>query len=460
METSQIPLFTAQRATCAYPISETYGSSPRYLYYALLLASVLSRWQGWLTHVVLGAAAAYAGSAAIHTFILVAGIHKLPNAESVSIPFIKAPTNLSASLPSLVTGRETISIQPATLELDADAVLAIVVTGYLIFLPMQCWSRVAHSGRARYLVLLMWSMLMLAGTVCALVYWPILNASPEQFMFCIPGFPSNEAVNNDGWIPELMKSSWNETIWNIFSNRTVWESLNDNCFYPCFNTTQVLRKPSSLNAEPSTFANSPHVTLAGESTVQYRQAYTYTLITTSTVTNLFLLLLRIFQCQSRIPYSNVRLIWPDRKAILGNFRKDLRKTNNLSSYSRDGQEQKFSNRKGAWRLLPKCRLWCSILLDVGIASVLFFSMIISPLTLIAFIIWTEWYIHEDGPPSESAQQVGQWSPLVALALVLISVVVLKLKHKIAPRNELEHDIVELKDKLSELEKMVDAKSST
>lgn len=59
------PLFTAQQVVCAYPISDVWASTPRYLYYALLAANLVLRTRSWLVNVFLGAAATYAGAAAI-----------------------------------------------------------------------------------------------------------------------------------------------------------------------------------------------------------------------------------------------------------------------------------------------------------------------------------------------------------------------------------------------------------
>ena len=54
---TQTPLFIAEWITCAYPVSDLYASSPRYLYYALLVLALLTQWHSWLANVFLGAAA-------------------------------------------------------------------------------------------------------------------------------------------------------------------------------------------------------------------------------------------------------------------------------------------------------------------------------------------------------------------------------------------------------------------
>lgn len=85
---TQTPLFTAQYITCAYPISDTYAASPRYLFYALIVASFLFRGHAWLANVFLGAAATYAGTAAIEAFILISHQPHLSPEQRVSIPYV------------------------------------------------------------------------------------------------------------------------------------------------------------------------------------------------------------------------------------------------------------------------------------------------------------------------------------------------------------------------------------
>ena len=104
---TQTPLFVAQEVTCAYPISDLYASSPRYLYYALLVASFIFRGHSWLANVFLGAAATYAGTAAIEAFILSSYGSTLPPAQTISIPYISnasvAGNQTLESLTNLVT---------------------------------------------------------------------------------------------------------------------------------------------------------------------------------------------------------------------------------------------------------------------------------------------------------------------------------------------------------------------
>lgn len=83
-------------------------------------------------------------------------------------------------------------------------------------------------------------------------------------------------------------------------------------------------------------------------------------------------------------------------------------------------------------------------------------MIISPFTIIAFVAWAEWTLYNDGPAQENPQQVGQWSFLVSIALLLISAAILTLKYRLATTSELDEEIAKLKSDLEKLEKRKEA----
>jgi hypothetical protein len=61
----------AQSTMCAYPISDIYAPTPRYLYYSLLFLTFATLRIRWLSNIFLTGAVAYAASAAMHAFIIV-----------------------------------------------------------------------------------------------------------------------------------------------------------------------------------------------------------------------------------------------------------------------------------------------------------------------------------------------------------------------------------------------------
>ncbi|KAJ5261113.1 hypothetical protein N7478_011708 [Penicillium angulare] len=457
------PLFVAQEALCFYPISTIYDSCPRYLFYALLVASCVTRWTGWLADVFLGAAATYAGTAAIEAFILVASYSKRKDFSPVTIPYISNDTTLRNDFPQVVTQKDTIFLQPGAMELDGDAVMAIVVTGYLVFLPLQCWSRILTHERARNLLFYLWNILMLAGSICALVYAANKNEIPTQYMFCYPDLPPYQSTSSDGWQASWRTSSWNNSVWEIFSNATRWAEIGDICYNPCFNSSQILRKPESL--ESWTEGSDSEISQGSRfwNKLIYSKRYIYSLIILCFILN-FILLTFKFLYKSRIPSAQIVVIWRERKNIWKSFKYELRESLPKRSESdRKDQRSDPTDSSSRWnRIKPFFTLRfikasSRVLADLCILFALVFSMIISPLTVIAFIAWIEWWIHNDGPSKESPQQVGQWSYLVGIALLAVSAGVLTLKYRLASKSELENEISRVTEHLEMLERRKSAR---
>lgn len=464
MNTSD-PLFVAQVAYCFYPMSTIYDSCPRYLFYALLVASCLTRWTGWLADVFLGAAATYAGTAAIESFIIVASPTVMQDPSPVTIPFLPNDTSLWHDFSELVTDSHQVMIQPAASDLDSDAVLAIVVTGYLVFLPLQGWSRVLTHERARNVLFYLWNILMLAGSICALVYAASRTNPPVQYMFCYPDIPPYEETTSDGWHDSWRTSTWNESVWETFTNTSQWARLGNICYNPCFNTSQVLRKPDTLQsmvwttdsvAQPSGFW----------SKVVYSNRYIYSLIILCFLLNLVLLTFKWLPYRSSIPSSHVVDIWKARRQIWNSFKNNFgvalsasacgtATSNEKGSSTGEDQRSKW-RRVGPFLTLGGVKACVRILADLLILFGLFFSIIISPLTTIGFVVWIEWWIHYDGPQLEGPQQVGQWAFLVSIALLILSAVILALKYRLATAHELDVSIVKTKDHLAMLEQRRDA----
>lgn len=467
------PLFIAQEAICFYPISAIYNTCPRYLFYILLLTSCVTRWTGWLADVFLGAAAAYAGTAAIQAFILVSSPAKAQDPGPVSIPYLSANTSLRNDFPELVIEKDQVMVRPGALELDADAVLAIVVTGYLVFLPLQCWSRVLTHDRARNILFSLWNILMLAGSICILVYWPTQSKTPIQYMFCYPDLPPFDETSSDGWQSSWRVSTWNNSVWSIFSNVTKWGQLSDLCYNPCMNLSQILRKQTALHvwvAERQSEIAHPHHLWRR---VIYSSRYIYSLIVLCVILNCLLLTYKFLPYQSRIPSARIVVIWKERKTIWKSFQEETRGAiavplDTLPADARQTKReedtrpsQRRPNTLARIRILlsPRSlRAYVHVFADMAILFGILFSMLISPLTVIAFVVWIEWCIFNDGPPEESPQQVGQWSFLVSIGLLALSAGILTLKYRLASVAELDDEIRNTKKHLQDLESRRDARS--
>lgn len=452
------PLFIAQEALCFYEISTIYNSCPRYLFYALLIASCVTRWTGWLADVFLGAAATYAGTAAIEAFILIAGEQKRPEPAPVTIPVVSYNTTLWNDFPQLITETNQVVIQPASLELDGDAVLAIVVTGYLVFLPLQCWSRILTHQRARNVLFYLWNLLMLAGSICALVYAANKSKTPTQYMFCYPDLPPYESTYSDGWQSSWRTSTWNESVWQTFSNATRWNIIGDICYNPCFNSSQILRQSTSLQS----WVASKDTELAHPKRfwdrLIYSRRYIYSLIILCLVLNLVHLTFKFLPYRSRIPSAKIMVIWRERRNIWNSFKGEL-KTARLKAKEElvhkeaelSHGETSRSNHFRSFFSMTFLKAFMRVSADFLILFGLVFSMIVSPFTILAFVAWAEWTIYNDGPAQESPSQVGQWSYLVSFGLLLISAAILTLKYRLATMTELDEEIKKLRDDLEKLE---------
>lgn len=465
------PLLTAQQVVCAYPISDVYAATPRYLYYALIVASIVVRSRSWLATVFLGAAAAYAGTAAIEAFILIANQQQLPPFQQVSIPFVDGSSvegnTTLAALSDLITDVNSIQISPAVMEFDIDAVLAITVTGYLVMLPMHCWSGTIRTQGARHLLIGIWNIMMLAGAICALVLWPSLdwNNFPNQYRFCYPQFPDDGSVSNDGWDDDLWMGERNATVWNTFANLTANFDLASSCLYPCFNTSAIMRQPSAITADLNV-DKSPR-TNANLSSRQYRHydhltTYMYVALALATFTALFLLLLNVTNLRrlTRVPVHKPQLLWTARKELWHSVINDAkilfrptRHANKVEQALNPASKPRFQ-KKTTLRLAALARL----LSDFFAFTVLIMAAVLIPVVNIAFIVWVEWFISHDIQSKETPQQVGQWSSLAAIGLVLVSAAVLRLRYCIASMDELQDDVERYREKVSHLEKLLAVKA--
>lgn len=465
MDTSD-PLFIAQETLCFYPISTVYNSCPRYLFYALLLASCVTRWTGWVMNVFLGAAATYAGTAAIQAFIMVSSRRTSPDPGPVNIPYLPANSSLRKDFPTLITESEQLMITPASLELDADAVLAIVVTGYLVFLPLQCWSRILTHDRARNLLFYTWHALMLAGTICSLVYAARIKNTPVQYMFCYPDFAPYSDTTNDGWQSTWRTSTWNNSVWDTFSNMTRWSQIGDVCFNPCFNSSQILRQSTALHSVAESGGFTVTAVHGFLDKVVYSKRYIYSLIILCLILNGLLLTYRFLPYQSRVPSAQVIIIWKKRKTMWNSFKEGfISATTPPPDFGDTGDPSRAKHGRFTRRIRHifhrrSLKMLLHLLVDVAILFGILFSMIVSPFTIIAFVIWIEYQIYNDGPEQESPRQVGQWTYPASIGLLAISAAILKLKYKLASSAELEKNISELKTRLEKLENLKRTRSGS
>ncbi|KAF3046328.1 hypothetical protein E8E12_001589 [Didymella heteroderae] len=264
---TNLSLVIAENIMCAYPISDIYAPTPRFLYYSLLFLTFATLRFRWLSNIFLTGAVAYAASAAIHAFIIVSSPPQVQRPSFVTLPFISNTSNLTQSVTSL--------------------------------------------------------------------------------------------------------------------------QLSNNCFYPCFNTSQVIRQSTSLKAVVTT----PTTRFAKLHNAQHNtndefKPMIYVAIIVFSAAQFFLYIVSVFRLGSeamRVPIHEPHRLWQNRTKVGQQLRSDI--------------------------LIATLRL----IIDLFAILTLLAGIIISPLLVVAFICWIEWYIRNDGSTNETINQVGQWSPLVKLA---------------------------------------------
>lgn len=341
---------------CVYPMSGQYGRAPRALYYFLLLFVICFRRQDWLTAGAAAFCLTFGGSAAIHALIL---------APILSLGKPHIPDGIVQFPNSTI-----ITIAPLALDLDSDATLAIVGTGFLIVIPMALWStKFRLSGAVPILVL--WILLMFIGMICCMTNLLAVNGSASgpllQHRFCSPGY--NDTLPFSGNPPFLINNSWNDTVWTYFENQN--PSI-PSCLYPCLSATELLRQPGDARVIHFLDIQPPSLLYWGMEIVY---AVIYCCVPLTILFSIAILILQLSGHKSQMNFELLQAL-------------DWR--------------TKFVN------------------ITVWVINV--YGKILVPFVFLVFLVWVEWIISYD-LQSESMQLVGQWAPLVGAALVLIAAVV-------------------------------------
>ncbi|GME23601.1 putative integral membrane protein [Neofusicoccum parvum] len=208
--------FSTQWLECIYPISGTYAATPRLIYYVFLLVPFVPRipWlrKSWLREAALTLVMTYSSTTAIHALILVstwkrmapdgmldAEKHEIVQVQGNWTGTYQTSTNLSyhQNNVTLADGTRQLNdhlwmpLLPMVRDHDADPVLSILGSVFLLFLPLQIWSRTMQEPRFRFLWPA-WGVILLIGFVSALVYEDLtIFWNMWQLRFC-PGRAPND----------------------------------------------------------------------------------------------------------------------------------------------------------------------------------------------------------------------------------------------------------------------------
>lgn len=358
-----------QDIECSYPLGGNYGPAPRWVYYGLLAFATLFHKHIWLSAGAAASCITYGGTAAIHA-VLLAAIQ-------------------GSSAPQLPDGRVTINntesvwVSARVADQDVDGVFAVVGAGYLAILPLAVSTSAFRTSGARP-ILLLWSLLMLAGMICGTVNFYAFDQTSSgpfhQYRFCPPDVQDELPIV--GMPPQVLHSTWNESVWAFFNSSHRQGKLF--CFYPCLASDQFLRsQPDTevhLFPDPKDDPSSYTLWLVFENMLKGIMPLTV----------IFGAIIFLFQVLGYLPDSN---------------------GSSLSGYSSLCENWKSPSRR--WQ-------------DSMLLGLQLYSLVLVPLFFVLFIAFMEWSISL-GPPSESPNHVGQWGPAVGVALILVAVFVAEYK---------------------------------
>ncbi|MCJ1265106.1 hypothetical protein MMC22_004981 [Lobaria immixta] len=392
-------LFDSQLIDCSYPISGGYGRGPRYSYYFLVFFAVVVRRQTWIVSVALASVMTFSGVAIIHAISLAAmrtqlvPTYVLENYEVILVGGRSSNGSWVSSTPEnwLEFGL-WLPVLPMAWDSDGDAVLAIVGVAFLIITPMQTWSKTFKNSEGKA-VLLLWSLLLLAGMICALVNEAYITVwTFPQLRFCPLHQNETLPMTNGGaesvggvWDRES-RYHWNDTVSKYFSKST--GKLSTLCIYPCFETEWPLRDSTEIIAHVG--ANAISTT-----TAYYIIFAVYVIVFSSGLSSLTIFLVNTYASASLLRIKNF-------------------------SYLKKQWDEVFRSRPIFCRNTARraeMALYISWLQLVNI-----YAKILSPIAPVSFVVYAEWILWYD-QPGENFRHVGQWGPLVATALVAIAAAV-------------------------------------
>lgn len=405
-------LFDTQQIQCSYQISGGYGHTPRYIYYILILFAMWLRHTNWLAEVAMASVMVYSSSAAIHAVVIAAIREKMFMIESYEVVRVEGVSaNGTAWYWDDNQGEWTdtlddslwLPVLPMAWDSDVDATLTIVGTAFLVLLPMQIWSSKLREYRLKIIIWL-WGALLLAGMICALIAVQYVNFWYfPQLRFCPHGANDSLPMMNDGtqnlggeWDGNDCYH-WNRTIERQFMSNISTEVLSNVCIYPCFGFDWPLRDNTEILVVEGIYddffsSNSFFVLLV----------VCYSLVTSTGLSSLTIAVLS--SLPKRLDFGELRL-YSSQKA--------------LRPWLIRRQVQRIRETWGDHRLSWTKRILQPVLFTYFLI-IYIYTFLISPLVVLFFVVFMEWTIWGTDYGGESFYHVGQWSSIVALALVFIA----------------------------------------
>jgi hypothetical protein len=296
-----------------------------------------------------------------------------------------------------------VPVLPMAADNDADPVLAIVGTAFLLLLPMQIWSRTLRTATTqRRRVVLAWALLLFAGLIAALINVAYsLGFIFPQLRFCPMDredpLPLTSPGVDDGvqdW-DYMDRYRWNRTVADHFVHGNRSGPVSTACFYPCFARSSPLRDRADIYVVEWGYGEIIDTSIGIGVVVA-----AYVMVSLFTACSLTVASLANIAC---IPRN-----W--RTLNVKSSTENIRGTWFAPALSSSGR---------AWRV--SLRLW--IFYNLVVARWLSFPIIL------AFVCHIEWLILTADPGAESFNLIGQWGVLAGALLVLLAAAISGVKFR-------------------------------
>ncbi|OJD38669.1 uncharacterized protein BKCO1_40004 [Diplodia corticola] len=265
--------FSTQWVECFYPVSGTYAATPRLIYYAFILAALFlehlrARFKtgfAWFQEALVGVIMAYSSTTAMHALVLAsawkrmapsglfdADKHEIVQVEGNWTGTYQTATNLTYNKSNVTAQNGTrvlsdhlrMPLTPMVRDHDADPVLAVVGSAFLLYPALHVWLGTLHRRELRALRYVWWAFL-LVGTVSALVYeertlfwymWQLrfCPSIPQQdYLPLANSFQGDYSKFSGRWSPRD-RYRWNRIVGDEFVRGNSTTHFPQRCLYPCF----------------------------------------------------------------------------------------------------------------------------------------------------------------------------------------------------------------------------------
>ena len=400
--------FKAQSIDCRYPISGTYGPTPRYIFYTLIILSIFWRKNTWIATAAVGTVMAYSATAAIHALVLF-----IPNLlERGSHADVLVEGKTMSSAPDTEDNTIWVRLFASVLDSDSEAVWTIVTTTCLVLFPIRLWSSTLQ-GRQYTLLVSLWAMTMFVGLMAAIAFFvitPSFLTSGSEMRFCpvdrndtLPltiQDPTDPYQYSVGFDREDIYG-WNRTIADYFVHRNLSFHPPNAYIYPCLSSFPRLRDLSEAHVTPS----------LSEHRVG-KKKYTWIIVLPAMASTLTTVLL---------------LSGPDSSIFFVKF------------------HIKIFGFKKHFGTVPTDEYSHRVFVILAIAFL--YTVLVSPIAILGNVIYMERWLWITNSEAEGFHHIGQWGTLVTAALVLTAAfcshIAPWVKPKISRRSLTYYELTEL-----------------